>query len=328
MNSTDQENQVTQTQRETRKSLVSRKRQDRTASWLYIALSVFPLLVLFTVIIALFVRTEPVIGNVPLTDLLFGKVWKPSLNQFGFLPFILGSLWVTAVAMFFAVPVSFFTAVYLSEYAHSFTRAIIKPVIDILAGIPSVVYGLWGVLVIVPWVQNTLRPFTKTVLGFIPFLQSKNPTGYSILSGGLVLAVMVVPFIIAITYEVMRTVPQGLHEASLAVGATRWQTVRYVVLPKTLSGLVAGVVLGTSRAFGETIAVLMVIGNVANIPGSIFDAAYPLPALLANNYGEMMSIPLYDGVLLGSALLLLFIVLIFNLISALILRRMMTRSMA
>jgi phosphate transport system permease protein len=318
----------TNTQRETRKSLVSRQRQDRNASWLYIALSVFPLLVLFAIIVALFIRTEPVLGKLPLGDVLFGKVWKPSANQFGFLPFITGSLWVTVVAMVFAVPVSFFSSVYLAEYAHSITRAIIKPILDILAGIPSVVYGLWGVLVIVPWVQNSLRPFAKTALQAIPFFQSKNPTGYSVLAGGLVLAVMVVPFIISISYEVMRTVPRGLHEASLAVGATRWQTTRFVVLPKTISGLVAGVVLGTSRAFGETIAVLMVIGNVPNLPKSIFDAAYPLPALLANNYGEMMSIPLYDGVLLGSALLLLIIVLIFNVISALILRRMMSRMTA
>lgn len=315
-------------QRETRKSLVSRQRQDKNASWLFIALTVFPMIVLFAVVIALLIKTEPVLGEIPIGDLIFGKVWKPSQQLFGFLPFILGSLWVTIVAMIFAVPVSFFTAVYLSEYAQSYTRTIIKPIIDILAGIPSVVYGLWGVLVIVPWVQNTVRPFTKVALASIPFFQSKNPTGYSILSGGLVLAVMVTPFIIAITYEVMRTVPRGLHEASLAVGATRWQTVRYVVLPKIINGLVAGVVLGTSRAFGETIAVLMVIGNVANIPGSIFDAAYPLPALLANNYGEMMSIPMYDAVLMGSALFLLVVVLIFNLISALVLRRMMTRSMA
>lgn len=327
MNSTDLQQNITQTQRETRNSLVSRKRQDRTASWLYIALTVFPLIFLLAVVAALYLRTEPILGQIPLKDLLLGKVWKPSQGLFGFLPFIMGSLWVTLVAMVFAVPVSFFTAVYLSEYAHSFTRAIIKPIIDILAGIPSVVYGLWGVLVIVPWVQDTLRPFTKTSLAFIPFLQSKNPTGYSILSGGLVLAVMVTPFIIAIVYEVMRTVPRGLHEASLAVGATRWQTVRYVVLPKTISGLFAGVVLGTSRAFGETIAVLMVIGNVPNLPTSIFDAAYPLPALIANNYGEMMSIPMYDAALLGAALLLLVIVLFFNLISALILRRMMMRPM-
>jgi phosphate transport system permease protein len=189
-----------------------------------------------------------------------------------------------------------------------------------------VVYGLWGVLVIVPWVGNSFSPFVKKTLGFIPLLQSKNPTGYSILAGALVLAVMVTPFIIAVSYEVMRTVPRGYHEASLAVGATRWQTVRYVVLPRVLSGLAAGVILGTSRAFGETIAVLMVIGNNPAIPKSILDAAYPLPALIANNYGEMMSIPLYDSALLGSALLLLIIVLIFNVTSAVILRRVTSKA--
>jgi phosphate transport system permease protein len=318
----------TNTQRETRKSLASRQSQDKHASWQFVALSFFPLLILIAIIVTLFIRTQPILGKIPLNELLFGKIWKPSEGLFGFLPFITGSLWVTIVAMIFAIPISFFTAVYLSEYAQRLTREIIKPVIDILAGIPSVVYGLWGVLVIVPWVQNSLRPFAKHYLAFLPFFQSKNPTGYTILSGGLVLAVMVVPFIIAISYEVMRTVPRGLHEASLAVGATRWQTVRYVVLPKTISGLAAGAVLGTSRAFGETIAVLMVIGNVANIPHSIFDAAYPLPALIANNYGEMMSIPLYDAALLGAALLLLVVVLIFNIISAIILRRVMARSMA
>jgi phosphate transport system permease protein len=119
----------------------------------------------------------------------------------------------------------------------------------------------------------------------------------------------------------MHTVARGYHEASLAVGATRWQTVRYVIFPRVGSGLAAGVILGTSRAFGETIAVLMVIGNNPIIPKSILDAAYPLPALIANNYGEMMSIPLYDAALLGSALLLLIIVLIFNVSSAIILRR-------
>lgn len=315
-------------QRETRKSLVSRKRQDKHASWLFNALTVLPIIVLVAVIIALIHKTQPVFGKISLNDLLFGQVWKPSQNQFGYLPFILGSLWVTVVAMIFAVPISFFTSVYLSEYAHSFMKAIVKPIIDILAGIPSVVYGLWGVLVIVPWVQNTLRPFASTALAGIPFFQSKNPTGYGILSAGLVLAVMVVPFIISISYELMQAVPSGLHEASLAVGATRWQTVRYVVLPKTKSGLIAGVMLGTSRAFGETMAVMMVIGNVANIPHSIFDAAYPLPALLANNYGEMMSVPMYDAALMGSALLLLVIVLIFNVISAVIIQRTMTRSMA
>ena len=162
-------------------------------------------------------------------------------------------------------------------------------------------------------------------LGFIPLFRSDNPTGFGVLSGAIVLAVMIAPFIIAVTYEVMSTASQDIRQASLAVGATRWQTVKYAVLPHTLPGIAAGIVLGASRALGETMAVLMVVGNVAQVPGSVFDAAYPLPALIANNYGEMMSIPLYDAALMGAALILLVIVLVFNVASTLILRRVMGR---
>ena len=141
------------------------------------------------------------------------------------------------------------------------------------------------------------------------------------LAGGLVLAVMIVPIIIAVGEEVIRAVPQGLREASLALGATRWQTIRNVVLRRAWPGVAAAVVLGLSRAFGETMAVLMVVGNVPQVPHSIFDAAYPLTALIANNYGEMMSIPLYDAALLGGALILLLIVLTFSTTSRLVLVR-------
>ena len=315
------------TNRETSKTLVSRKHQEKRASLLFKALTFLPIVLFLIILIVLISRSLPILEQKNIFDLLLGKIWRPSEGEFGFLPFIAGSIWVTVLAMLIAAPISIMCAIYLAEYATNLTRTILKPLIDILAAIPSVVYGLWGVLVIVPWVGNSFSPFVEKTLGFIPFLQSKNPTGYSILAGALVLAVMVTPFIIAVSYEVMRTVPRGYHEASLAVGATQWQTVRYVVLPRVVSGLAAGVILGTSRAFGETIAVLMVIGNNPAIPKSILDAAYPLPALIANNYGEMMSIPLYDSALLGSALLLLIIVLIFNVSSALVLRRVTTKAM-
>jgi phosphate transport system permease protein len=182
-------------------------------------------------------------------------------------------------------------------------------------------------LAIVPWVQNHLKPSLTSWLGFIPLFSSDNPTGYSILAGGIVLAVMVIPFIVAVTFEVMRTVPDGYREAALAMGATRWQTIKSAVIPQVLPGILAGIVLGASRALGETMAVLMVVGNVPTMPTSIFDTAYPLPALIANNYGEMLSIPLYDAALLGAALMLLIIVLIFNVLSTLVLNRLTRRSM-
>src|SRR4030042_4178318 len=167
-------------------------------------------------------------------------------------------------------------------------------------------------LTMVPLVQS-IGPRVSNALGVIPIFKSHNPTGFSVLAGGIVLAVMVAPFIIAVTYEVLRTVPSGYREASLAVGATKWETVKYAVLPQTLRGIVAGSVLGASRALGETMAVLMVVGNVPKVSLSIFDRAYPLPALIANNYGEMMSIPLYDAALMAAALILMIVVTVFSL---------------
>ena len=271
------------------------------------------------------VRSWPILEQKSLWALLAGRVWKPLQGEFGFLPFIAGTLWVTIAAMVLAAPPSLLTAIYLSEYAHQPTRAAMKPLLDLLAAIPSVVYGVWGMVAIVPWVQASLAPFFSKHIGFIPLFRAENPTGFSILAGAIVLAVMVMPFIIAVSFEVMRTVPEGLRQASLAVGATKWQTVRYAVLPQTLPGILAGVVLGLSRALGETMAVLMVVGNVVQVPTSIFDAAYPLPALIANNYGEMMSIPFYDSALMGAALILLLIVLVFNVISTIILQRVVGR---
>jgi phosphate transport system permease protein len=267
------------------------------------------------------------VATKPIGDLLFGETWLPLQGQFGFAPFIVGTLWVTFTTMLLAVPVCILCALYLSEYAGPRLRGMMKPLLDILAAIPSVIYGVWGLLAIVPFVQHIAAPALNQLLGFIPLFHSANPTGYSVLAAGLVLAVMVTPVIVAVTYEVLQTVPQGLREASLAVGATRWQTIKHAVLPKALPGIVAAIVLGFSRAFGETIAVMMVVGNVAQTPTSIFDPAYPLPALIANNYGEMMSIPLYDAALMGAALILLLVVLGFNLAAVLVLRQAARRVM-
>jgi phosphate transport system permease protein len=213
--------------------------------------------------------------------------------------------------MILAVPPCLLNAIYLSEYAHPATRAILKPLLDLLAGIPSVIYGVWGMITVVPWVQS-ITPTLSNWFG----IENTNPTGFGILSGGIVLAVMVAPVVISVSYEVMESVSHGFRQASLAVGATKWQTVKNAVLPKAMPGIIAGIVLGFSRAFGETMAVLMVVGNVAKMPNNILDPAYPLTALIANNYGEMMSIPLYDAALMGASLLLLVVVLFFNLIAA------------
>jgi phosphate transport system permease protein len=300
--------------------LLARRRQDQNAERLFFIITLLPVSLVVLVTLALAFRFWPILKVHSFWELVTGTVWKPQQGLFGFWPFISGTLWVTVVGVGLAVPPCLLTSLYLSEYAHASTRAIIKPLLDLLAAIPSVVYGVWGVIAIVPLVEK-ISPLARGSLGFIPLFSSRNPTGYSILAGGIVLAVMIAPFIIAVTYEVLSTVSQGMREASLGVGATQWQTVRSVVLKQTLPGITAGVVLGATRALGETMAVLMVVGNFPQVPHSIFDTAYPLPALIANNYGEMMSIPLYDAALLGAAFILLAIILVFNIASTLVLRR-------
>jgi len=290
---------------------LSRRRvKDFLASKTMLLLTVLAAAIILLMIAGLYLKSRPILANQPLGQLLFSSRWRPSRGQFGFLAFIMGTLWVTGVAVFIAVPLCLLTAIYLSEYAHSRVREWSKPLIDILAGIPSVVYGVWGILVIVPLVKDRVAPFFGTF-----------STGYSILAGGIVLAVMIFPVIIHVALEILRAVPLEVREASLALGATRWQTIKHVVMRKALPGVAAAVVLGISRAFGETMAVLMVVGNVPKIPGSVLDPAYPLPALIANNYGEMLSIPLYDSALMLASLVLLLVILIFNVLSRMILVR-------
>jgi phosphate transport system permease protein len=314
--------------RSPRPSIAPRARQDQGARRIFFIITLLPVFLILAVTIALLVRAWPILQAYPLGDLIFGKVWKPSNSLFGFWPFILGTIWVTVVGVLFSVPLCLLASIYLAEYAHTTTRSIAKPVLDLLAAIPPVVYGVWGLLAIVPFVEDVLIPFSKRWLGSISIFSANQPTGFSILSGGIVLAVMIAPLIISVIYEIFSTVPNDLRHASLAVGATQWQTIRNIVLPQVTPGIIAAIVLGASRAFGETIAVLIVVGNVPQIPTSIFDAAYPLPALIANNYGDMMSIPLYDSALLGAALVLLVVILIFNILSTLVLQRMLRRKWA
>ncbi|MGB2895094.1 MAG: phosphate ABC transporter permease subunit PstC [Anaerolineales bacterium] len=302
-------------------SRLCRPLMDRLAGRLMGSLAIAIVLLVPLITGALFIRAYPILNYSPLGELLTSASWHPLKGDFGFYPFIMGTLWVTSVGMIIAVPPSLLTAIYLAEYASLRVRSLVKPLIDLLAGIPSVVYGIWGVLTIVPLIRNFVAPALQRWFGVIPLFRSDNPTGYSVLAGGIVLAVMVFPIIIAVAEEVIRAVPGGLREASLALGATRWQTIKHVVLRRAKAGVLASVMLGFSRAFGETMAVMMVIGNLPKAPLSIFDAAYPLTALIANNYGEVMSVPLYDAALLGAAFILLLVVLVFNIASRLVIVR-------
>lgn len=269
--------------------------KDKAARWVMLVLTVLSLLLLIAIGIGLFFKSRLILSEHSLWELLSGSAWKPLSGEFGFLPFIVGTLFVTALSIAIALPISLLSAIFLTEYASSWVKRIVFPIFDILAGIPSVVYGVWGTLIIVPWIADKLGP------RFVDYT-----SGYTVLASGIVLGIMILPILVSLLIEIFTIVPQDYREASASLGATKWQTCSKVILRKAMPGIVAAVVLSISKAFGETIAVLMVCGNYAAIPRSLFDPCYPLPALIANNYGEMLSLPLYG---VGSHVRRLYIVL-------------------
>lgn len=284
--------------------------KDKLIANVMLILSISSVSFVFLIGIGLYLRTAPLFEEHTLLSLFRGSNWAPSKNQFGFYPFIMGTLSVTLIAIVVALPLCLLTAIYLTEYAKPGIRKVMLPLMNILAGIPPVIYGVWGIFFVVPIVREYIAP---------QFMEYSS--GYTVLTGGVVLAVMIFPILVSIVSEVLSTIPKELKDASLSLGATKWETIKKVVVKRALPGIVAAMVLAVSRAFGETIAVLMVCGNVPVAPTSVFDGGYPLPALIANNFGEMMSIPLYDSALMFAALLLFVIIFLFNLISRIILNR-------
>ena len=284
--------------------------KDRLAGHLMGFLTIVSLLLVVAMGIGLYLKASPILQEHSLWELLSASDWKPMKNQFGFFPFLMGTLWVSGLALIIAIPISLLTALFLTEYAHSIVRRFVFPFLDILAGLPSVIYGVWGMLLIVPWVSNVAGPWVQ-----------RNTTGYTVLACGIVLGVTIIPLLVSLFIEIFSNVSHELREATFALGATKWQTAKHVVLRKTAPGIMAAIVLAASRVMGETIAVIMVCGNLAIAPGSLLDACYPIPALIANNYGEMMSMPLYESALMFAAFILFFVVLVFNLFSRLVLKK-------
>lgn len=270
--------------------------------------TVMAIFFLFLIGGGLFVKSLPIMQEKGLWTLLTTSNWRPFKGEFGFASYILSTLYVTGIAIVIALPLSLLTSIYIIEYASPKILRAFSSVVDLLAGIPPVIYGVWGTLTIVPFISESLAPH------FVEF-----STGYCVLAAGVVLAIMIIPLIISILMEVFSAVPKEMREASMSLGATKWQTVKKVVIRKSIPGIVAATVLAISRAFGETLAVLMVCGNFTDLPKSIFAACYPLPALIANNYGEMMSVPRYESALMFAAFLLFFIIVLFNVISRLVL---------
>jgi len=273
-----------------------------STTWMVISISTI-LFLPFVIGIGLYVKAYPLLELKPFGELIGSTTWLPHEQKFGFLPFILGSLYVTLIAFCLSAPVCLLVAIFLTQFSSKRFMWFMHPVIDILAGLPSVIYGVWGIIIVVPFISNYVAP-----------LFGIKSSGYTILAGGIVLAVMCVPYILNMLIEVFNTIQTGLKEASLSLGATFWETIKHVVIRKSIPGIISAFGLGIAKAFGETLAVMMVVGNMVQTKFHLFDAGYPLPALIANNYGEMLSIPMYDSALMFAALLLFGIILLINLV--------------
>ncbi len=282
------------------------------------------LLVLVTAILVLtlmiFIAWQMIVASKPSFakfgwSFVTGKTWDSVNGNFGALPFIYGTLVTSLLALILAVPTGLGLAIFLNEMAPSSIKTTVSFLAELLAAIPSVVYGLWGIFVLAPWLQNTAEPWLSRMFGFLPLFQGP-PLGVGMLAGGLILAVMILPIITAISRDVMGAVPNTQREAALALGTTRWEMIKTAVIPYAKSGIIGGIMLGLGRALGETMAITMVIGNRAQISASLFAPANSLASVIASEFTEATSLHLSALVEVG--LILFSISLIVNILARLL----------
>ncbi|MBD3246174.1 MAG: phosphate ABC transporter permease subunit PstC [Candidatus Omnitrophica bacterium] len=281
--------------------------RERLYRWIFTALAFSSLFFLVGITVVLFKEGLPVFREVGLFEFLGGKSWYPTYEppDFGIRPLILGSLWVTVGALFVCVPLGVGTALYLNELAGPRQRAVLKPIVEVLAGIPSIVYGFFGMVLVAPFIQDLFNI----------------PVGQTAFTGSLLLGVMATPTVASIAEDSLSFVPKSFREASFAVGANRWQTLTRVVIPAAGSGISTAIILGMSRAVGETMTVLMVCGGAAVIPDSFFEPVRPMTATIAAEMGETVMGSAHYHALFAIGLILFLITLVFNVVAEIISRR-------
>jgi phosphate transport system permease protein len=262
------------------------------------------------IVLNLAVLTRPLLAVTAPWEFLRGDNWDPVTQQYGALPFIYGTLVTSVVSCVVAVPVAVGLALFITQFSHPRLAPFFSVPVELLAAIPSVVYGLWGLAVLVPLLRTTLEPFLGRTLGFLPFFKGP-PIGFGYLAAGLVLAVMILPTIVSVSVEVMKTTPEAQREAALALGATTWESVRWSVIPHSRAGILGACLLGLGRALGETMAVTMLIGNSRNISLSLFAPGYSLPAVIANEFAEATD-AVQVGALAGCGLILFVVTFLLN----------------
>ncbi|MCL4369507.1 MAG: phosphate ABC transporter permease subunit PstC [Chloroflexi bacterium] len=250
---------------------------------------------------------------------LWGTTWDPVAQEFGALPFIFGTVVSSSIALLVGGPIGLGAAIYLSELAPDWLRNPVSFLVELLAAIPSVVYGLWGVFVMAPWLRSALEPLLSRSLGFLPLFQGPS-YGIGMLAGGLILAIMILPTITAVSRDVMRAVPRTQREGMLALGATPWEVIWGAVMPYARSGILGSVILGLGRALGETMAVTMVIGNRPDISASLFAPSYTMASVIANEFSEA-TYNLYLSALIEIGLALFGVTLLLNALARLLVWR-------
>lgn len=268
-------------------------------------------LLLILIAVSIGIAAWPALSKFGLSFITKSK-WDVSAGEFGAAPAIYGTLVSSAIALLLATPLALGVSIFLSEIAPKWLRQPVAFLVDLLAAIPSVVYGLWGVFVLIPILRDPVGPFLSETLGLgkTPLFNGPN-YGYSMLAAGIILAIMILPFISAVTREVLLAVPRSQREAALALGATRWEMIRDAVLPYARSGIIGGIILGLGRALGETMAVTMLIGNRPEISASLFAPGYTMASLIANQFSEATS-DLHLSALMAVGAVLFVVTLIVN----------------
>ena len=300
--------------------------RDRIFRQLTRAAAIAVLVILSGIIISLIHGSLPAMRTFGF-NFLVTESWNPVTEKFGAITPIYGTIVTSLIAMLIAVPVGLFIALFLTELCPMWLRRPIGIAIELLAGIPSIIYGIWGLFVFAPFLQQTLQPFLITVFGPIPVLSNLfagPPYGIGILTAGLILAIMVLPFVTSISRDVFEAVPPVLKEAAYGLGCTTWEVARYVVLPFTRVGVIGGVMLGLGRALGETMAVTFVIGNAHRISGSILAPGTTISATIANEFTEAVG-DLYTSSLIALGLILFVITFIVLAFARLMLMRLNAR---
>jgi phosphate transport system permease protein len=302
---------------ETMKTKAAGQWGDRAFKWLTLlmALSIFVLIAL--VGLELFHGSKLALKTFG-WHFLVTSDWDPVNEKFGALPFIFGTFVTSAIALFIAVPISIATAVYITELAPQWLRQPLITFIELLAAVPSVILGLWGIFVMLPFLRDHLFPLLQKYLGFLPLFQGPI-YGVSMLAGGIIVAIMCIPIITSISREILRSVPGLQREAAYALGATRWEVTRIAVLSYAKKGLFGAVILGLGRALGETMAVTMVIGNTPQIKASLFAPGYTLASVLANEFTEATG-SVYLSALFEIGLVLLGVTVVVNIFAQLLLK--------